>query len=310
MPYNNRYPGGPEDYYQQSGSNFNPYTGRLDGGNMVLEFLARLAGQKEQKKQAEWDIEDRDVKNDYLRAQSENLRETKPTPQQKMTSFQEWMNLGKELGIDPKDWALEFKRADPLTPEQRKANATATTEGVIAGGGTVGGGANNAAWKDEATNLGKLMTAKISNLDKEIERYNGYAKKADEEIKKYGSAKNRMAMQKSSEARKAMADAKKSIRSLELYKKQMMAHQTNISPNKPVDETTRSAIVSEYPKTISDILYGGQDLDIDTSGSNAAPRFIEVGGQEVELRFDGKYWTSKDGKIKAEDRNGQLFPVK
>jgi hypothetical protein len=56
MPY--RTSSGPEDYYQQ-GSNFDPYTGRLQGGNMVLEFLARLAGQKEKAKQDEWAVEDR-----------------------------------------------------------------------------------------------------------------------------------------------------------------------------------------------------------------------------------------------------------
>jgi hypothetical protein len=277
---------------------------------MVLEVLARLAGQKEKAKQDQWAVEDRDIKNDYMRAQSENLRETKPTPQQKMTSFQEWMDLGTKLGIDPKDWALEFKRADPLTPEQRKANATATTQGVIAGGGTVGGGSNNAAWKDDATNLGKLIKDKVANIDKEIERYNGYAKIAKAEIAKYGTSNNRLASQKSAEARKAVEDAGKYIRILELYKKQQMAHQTSISPNKPVGESTRAAIIADYPKTVSDILYGGQDLDIGTSGENNEPRLIDVGGKEVELRFDGKYWVSKDGKIKAEDRNGQLFPVK
>jgi len=57
-PYNSRYAGGPEDFYQQGGD-FDPYTGRLQGGNMVLEFLARLAGQKEQKKQAANEDEDR-----------------------------------------------------------------------------------------------------------------------------------------------------------------------------------------------------------------------------------------------------------
>jgi len=74
MPYN-RY-GGPEEYYQQGSSNFDPYTGRLQGGNMVLEFLARIAGQKEKKKQEGWDIEDRELKKRLTEAQISNYGET------------------------------------------------------------------------------------------------------------------------------------------------------------------------------------------------------------------------------------------
>lgn len=87
MPYN-RY-GGPEDYYQQGSSNFDPYTGRLNGGNMVLEFLARLAGQKEQKKKEQWEMEDRDINKRYKEAQISNLGETtqraEPKPMSKVS---------------------------------------------------------------------------------------------------------------------------------------------------------------------------------------------------------------------------------
>ena len=84
MPYN-RY-GGPEDYYQQGSSNFDPYTGRLQGGNMVLEFLARMAGQKEKAKQDQWAVEDRDLDKRYKEAQMSNLYETNQSREPKPTS--------------------------------------------------------------------------------------------------------------------------------------------------------------------------------------------------------------------------------
>ena len=90
MPYN-RY-GGPEEYYQQGSSNFDPYTGRLQGGNMVLEFLARIAGQKEKKKQEGWDVEDRELKKRLTEAQISNYGETsQPRP----TDFEQRLNLYK-----------------------------------------------------------------------------------------------------------------------------------------------------------------------------------------------------------------------
>jgi hypothetical protein len=54
--------------------NFNPMTGRLNTGNMILEFLARMAGQKEKAKQDEWAVEDRDLKKKTAEA---NIGETK-----------------------------------------------------------------------------------------------------------------------------------------------------------------------------------------------------------------------------------------
>jgi hypothetical protein len=65
---------------------FNPMTGRLNGGNMVLEFLARMAGQREQKKQDEWAVEDRDLKKKLTEAQISNYGETTQRPEPKPMS--------------------------------------------------------------------------------------------------------------------------------------------------------------------------------------------------------------------------------
>jgi len=71
MPY---YNDPSSDIQQGMQGSFNPMTGRLNGGNMVLEFLARMAGQKEKAKQDQWAVEDRDLKKQTTEA---NIGETK-----------------------------------------------------------------------------------------------------------------------------------------------------------------------------------------------------------------------------------------
>lgn len=82
MPYRNYVD--PTEQYQ--GTAFNPYTGRLDGAQLVMQFLARREQEKQKKKQAEWDIEDRDLKKRVAEAQISNYYETKPTPEPKPIS--------------------------------------------------------------------------------------------------------------------------------------------------------------------------------------------------------------------------------
>ena len=100
MPYNNRYPGGPEDYYQQSGSNFNPYTGRLNGGNMVLEFLARLAGQKEQKKKEQWEMEDRSSEMEMRKLQQTQAEQGIAMNQRKIQDYQKPVSPAAQFVMD------------------------------------------------------------------------------------------------------------------------------------------------------------------------------------------------------------------
>ena len=61
---------------------------------MVLEFLARMAGQKEQKKQAEWDIEDRDLKRQTTEAK---IGETKANTQRLLQPPKEPVQKGYVL---------------------------------------------------------------------------------------------------------------------------------------------------------------------------------------------------------------------
>lgn len=54
----------PADYYQNSG--FDAYTGRLNGGQLVMAVLAQLAAKKKQEQQDKWDLEGRQAKQALL----------------------------------------------------------------------------------------------------------------------------------------------------------------------------------------------------------------------------------------------------
>jgi hypothetical protein len=78
MPYRNY--GGPEQYYGQ-GDSFDPYTGRMNGGALVMQVINQLAALKKQKQQEGWEVEDRDINKRYKEAQISNLYET-PQPRE------------------------------------------------------------------------------------------------------------------------------------------------------------------------------------------------------------------------------------
>ena len=63
----------PADYYQESG--FDPYSGRLNGGALVMSVLNQIAGNKQKKKQEQWDLEDRELNKRYKEAQIANYGE-------------------------------------------------------------------------------------------------------------------------------------------------------------------------------------------------------------------------------------------
>lgn len=111
MPYN-RY-GGPEDYYQQGGG-FDPMTGRLQGGQLVMQVLSALAGRKEQKKQEGWAVEDRDLKKRLTEAQISNYGETTATrdyetPDQRTARETANRNLEHTFRLEEIDRANSFK---------------------------------------------------------------------------------------------------------------------------------------------------------------------------------------------------------
>ena len=63
---------------QYQGSAFNPMTGRLDGGQLVMQFMNRMMAEKQRKQEEQWGIEDRDLQKRLTEAQISNYMETTP----------------------------------------------------------------------------------------------------------------------------------------------------------------------------------------------------------------------------------------
>lgn len=84
MPYYNNDPG--PEIAQASGGVFNPYTGRLNGAALVMNFLNQIEAGKRKKKEEAWELEDRDLNKRYKEASIRNLDEVKPTPEPKPVS--------------------------------------------------------------------------------------------------------------------------------------------------------------------------------------------------------------------------------
>lgn len=126
MPYN-RY-GGPEDYYGPE-SGFDPYSGRLNGGQLVMQFLARMQAEKDRAQKEVWGQEDREYQSSIRPLEMESVRanieqskaateshrattkkafETKPFSAPKSAL----LVAGKALGYDTSDvdgWSSDFQ---------------------------------------------------------------------------------------------------------------------------------------------------------------------------------------------------------
>jgi hypothetical protein len=82
---------------------------------MVLEFLARMAGQKEKAKQDEWAVEDRDINKRYKEAQIRNFDETRAasreyeTPEQRAAREDANRKLEHQFRLEEIDRANSFK---------------------------------------------------------------------------------------------------------------------------------------------------------------------------------------------------------
>jgi len=76
MPNYGRY-SDPADQYQ--GTAFNPYTGRLNGAKLVMQFLSRMEADKRKKKEAGWELEDRQMAKELNKARVSDLTRP-PTP--------------------------------------------------------------------------------------------------------------------------------------------------------------------------------------------------------------------------------------
>jgi hypothetical protein len=84
MPYRNY--GGSDPAEQYAGTPFDAFTGRLNGGALVMQVINQLAALKKQKQQEGWEVEDRDINNRYKEAQISNLYETPQPKEVKPTS--------------------------------------------------------------------------------------------------------------------------------------------------------------------------------------------------------------------------------
>jgi hypothetical protein len=115
MPYYNS--SDPQGMQQASGNPwYNPLSPYTNLGGGIQYLLAQMAGQKEQKKQAEWDIEDRDLNTRYKNAQISNLYETTPPKATKIPSNVTPKMVKSFMGrLDYPQEAIEG--VDSLTPE-------------------------------------------------------------------------------------------------------------------------------------------------------------------------------------------------
>ena len=95
MPYYGRTD--PAEYYAQGGQ-FDPFTGRLNGGNLVMQFINQLQAIKQQKQQQQWAEEDRELKKRLTEAQIRNYDEpnkAEPKPMSRVSPVQVKSLMGR-----------------------------------------------------------------------------------------------------------------------------------------------------------------------------------------------------------------------
>jgi len=113
MPYRNY--GGPEDYYGQD-SGFDPYTGRLNGGQLVMQFLQRLQAEKDRKKQEGWQAEDRQFQQEMRPLQMQAAQQGIQRGQQEISGYRP--------PLDPLVELLEGRNVTEKANKQREREIT------------------------------------------------------------------------------------------------------------------------------------------------------------------------------------------
>ena len=135
MPYYGR--NDPQEQYQ--GSGFNPLTGRLQGGQLVMEFINRLQQLKERKKQEQWQLEDRgrqQIFQDLQRKKYEidiedSIRTAKErkTPEQELKEKQDWEQFITDQNIRQEQARIEAQaKADEARERIRAGKEAADKE--------------------------------------------------------------------------------------------------------------------------------------------------------------------------------------
>jgi hypothetical protein len=108
MPY--RTYTNPDEQY--AGTAFDPYTGRLNGAQLVMQWMARREAEKQKKQQAQWDIEDRELRKRYVESQiAENTKQPAP-PKMTEPEFKVWL-------YENKPDVYKKLYPEPLSPKEK-----------------------------------------------------------------------------------------------------------------------------------------------------------------------------------------------
>jgi chromosome segregation ATPase len=177
----------PQEQYQ--GSGFNPLTGRLNGGQLVMEFINRLQALKEKKKQEQWQLEDRELQKEFTKARIAEMGQPQreyETPEQ--VSARELSKLQKQHEYKLKEIEAQGKNASDVA--KTRAGATSRTSATQADKDAFN---DIKRQKDEAKKLAVEKKKEYTSLSKRAEELDTDIHKATFQQKRYKALKNPVA---------------------------------------------------------------------------------------------------------------------
>lgn len=229
-------------------------------------------------KLAEKEKKDRDERGKRFRENIEYAAANAPLPKLRQSQ------VAKYHGYDPAEFSsLPASRQRELEDEMTSGKRDIEGRRITADGRK----GPNYQWEDEATQLGVLLKNKLGELDDNITRYKTLAEKAEEEYRTASMGKSESMRNRAALLRKSADASKRYVWMLESHQKKLRSYQTSLKPGSPVDQSVSSSINSDYPKTISDIINGGQDIEFDVGGGNT--------GEVKEIEGTTYYKWKSDG---------------
>jgi hypothetical protein len=203
MPY--RSYGGSDPAEQYAGTPFDAFTGRLNGGALVMQVINQLAALKKQKQQEGWEVEDRDINKRYKEAQMSNLGET---PQYRPTELEQKIEI---LSKNPDLFDKLFPRTQAKTTAQIEEESAARARGTASVTGTK---IDDDARKDAVdARKSALVEAKARK-----KRYDDLMVERDSVDKQITSTKLKMALARGKQDDYSLAALGQSLNELELKK--------------------------------------------------------------------------------------------
>ena len=174
MPY---YQQGPEDYYgPQSG--FDAYSGRLNGGQLVMAFMNQLRAIKQRKQEEQWAIEDRELNKRVKEAQIKNYEETANPPK-----------------MSDKEWEYNLLQSDPEGHKRMFPEKYVTAQSTME--------------KSRDTEAGKLEARKAAGID--IKKTGSVGDSPDKVVKEYRLKRNEIESRYNKSLIDVEADHKKEV---------------------------------------------------------------------------------------------------